>query len=131
MRRATLWLPPLAYMLVIFYFSSESRPMPIVTEHVWDKLLHFLEYGGLGALWYRALRGEGLSGTRAVIGAAVATAAYGASDEWHQSFVPLRDASIRDWLTDLLGGSLGAGLYEALGRRWPSTVLHPLRPPRR
>jgi VanZ family protein len=131
MRRATLWLPPLAYMLVIFHFSSESRPMPIVTEHVWDKLLHFLEYGGLGALWYRALRGEGLSATRAVISAAAATAAYGASDEWHQSFVPLRDASIRDWLTDLLGGSVGASLYEALGRRWPSTVLRPLHPPRR
>jgi VanZ family protein len=131
MRRATLWLPPLAYMLVIFYFSSESRPMPMVTDHVWDKLLHFLEYGGLGALWYRGLRGEGLSGTLAVIGAAVATAAYGASDEWHQSFVPLRDSSIRDWLTDLLGGSIGSGLYEALWRRWPSTVLHPLRQPRR
>jgi VanZ family protein len=104
-------------MLVIFYFSSQSRPMPVVTEHVWDKLLHFLEYGGLGTLWYRALRGEGLSGTRAVIGAAVATAAYGASDEWHQSFVPLRDASIRDWLTDVVGGLIGAGLYTALGRR--------------
>jgi len=41
----------------------------------------------------------------------VATAAYGVSDEWHQSFVPLRDASIRDWMTDLLGGAAGAMSY--------------------
>ena len=108
MRRATLWLPPAACMLLIFYFSSQSRPMPFVTEHVWDKLLHFAEYAALGALLFRALRGEGLSRALAFMAAAVAAAAYGATDEWHQSFVLLRDASIHDWLTDLLGGAAGA-----------------------
>ena len=106
-----LWLPPAAYMLLIFYVSSQSRPMPIVTEHVWDKLLHFAEYAALGALLFRALRGEGLSWALAFAAAAVATAAYGATDEWHQSFVPLRDASVQDWLTDLLGGAAGAVIY--------------------
>jgi VanZ family protein len=106
-----LWLPPAAYMLLVFYLSSQSRPMPIVTEHVWDKLLHFAEYAALGALLFRALRGEELSWALAFVAAAVVTAAYGATDEWHQSFVPLRDASVRDWLTDLLGGAAGAGLY--------------------
>jgi VanZ family protein len=114
MRRAMLWLPAAAYMLLIFYLSSQSRPMPIVTEHVWDKLLHFAEYAALGALLFRALRGEGLSWALAFMAAAVATAAYGATDEWHQSFVPLRDASVRDWLTDLLGGAAGAVLYGTL-----------------
>ena len=52
-----------------------------------------------------------MSAASAVVAAAVATAAYGVSDEWHQSFVPLRDASIRDWLTDLLGGATGAAGY--------------------
>ena len=51
-----------------------------------------------------------------------------AAIEWTMGRI---SGATRDWLTDLLGGSLGAGLYEALGRRWPSTVLHPLRPPRR
>ena len=31
---------------------------------------------------------------------------YGASDEWHQSFVPGRDADILDWLADTLGASI-------------------------
>jgi VanZ family protein len=131
MRRVMLWIPPLVYMLVIFHLSSESHPVPMITDHVWDKLLHFLEYGGLGALLCRAFRGEGLSGTVALIVAAVAAAAYGASDEWHQSFVPLRDSSIRDWLTDLLGGSAGAAFYGTLERRWFSTALHLPRQPQR
>jgi len=108
MRRAMLWFPPVAIMLVIFSLSSQSRPLPMLTEHVWDKLLHFTEYAALGAAWYRALRGEGMSAGAALVAAAMATAAYGISDEWHQSFVPLRDASIRDWMTDLLGGAAGA-----------------------
>jgi len=131
MRRLMLWIPPLVYMLVIFQLSSESHPVPMIAEHVWDKLLHFLEYGGLGALLYRAFRGEGFTGTAALIVAAVTGATYGASDEWHQSFVPLRDSSIRDWLTDLLGGSTGAALYGTLEKRWFNTALHPPRPPQR
>jgi VanZ family protein len=108
MRRAMLWFPPVAIMLVIFSLSSQSRPLPMLTEHVWDKLLHFTEYAALGAAWYRALRGEGMSAAAALVAAALAAAAYGVTDEWHQSFVPLRDASIRDWMTDLLGGAAGA-----------------------
>ena len=49
--------------------------------------------------------------------AVVATTMYGASDEWHQSFVPLRDSNIRDWLTDILGGALGAGLFAAISHK--------------
>ena len=37
----------------------------------------------------------------------VAGALYGATDEWHQSFVPGRDASVLDWLADLCGVTLG------------------------
>jgi VanZ family protein len=114
--RAWLWLPSLIYMVAIFHFSSESQPLPVLTEHVWDKALHFIEYGGLGALLYRALRGEGLGWAAAFVAAAVATSAYGVSDEWHQSFVPLRDASVRDWFADTLGGAIGAAIYGTLRR---------------
>ena len=31
----------------IFYLSSELYPLPQLTAAVWDKLLHFLEYGSL------------------------------------------------------------------------------------
>ena len=59
-RRLAFWLPPLLYMAAIFHFSSESQPLPALTEHVWDKLLHLTEYAGLGLLWCRALRSERL-----------------------------------------------------------------------
>ena len=114
-RRAVSWLPLLLYMAAIFHFSSESHPLPALTAHVWDKLLHFVEYTGLGLLWCRALRGERLGWAAATVLAVLATAAYGASDEWHQSFVPLRDSSVRDWFADALGGSAGAAAYFLLG----------------
>ena len=117
MRRAMLWLPPVAYMLLIFSLSSQSQPLPAVTEHIWDKALHFVEYAVLGALLCRALRGEGVAWVTAIAAAVFLASAYGASDEWHQSFVPLRDASIRDWFTDLVGGAAGAGSYERLKRK--------------
>ncbi len=110
------WLPAIVYMVAIFHFSSESQPMPEVTEHVWDKLLHFVEYAGLGALLYRAFHGEGLGWAAALLAATVATTMYGASDEWHQSFVPLRESSLLDWFTDMFGGAIGAAIYGTLSR---------------
>jgi VanZ family protein len=110
-RRVSLWLPPLVYMLVIFHLSSESDPLPALTAHVWDKLLHLTEYGGLAALVCRALLGEGLGWAAAVAGTIVAASLYGASDEFHQSFVPMRDADVHDWLADTLGATAGAAAY--------------------
>jgi VanZ family protein len=115
--RMSLWLPPLVYMVAIFHFSSETNPLPQVTAHVWDKLLHTLEYSGLAVLLCRALIGEGAGWIRAIVLAIVVSSIYGASDEWHQSFVPLRDSDVRDWLTDNIGATLGAGCYAAFGRR--------------
>ena len=109
--RLSLWLPPIIYMAAIFHFSSESQPLPALTEVVWDKLLHLTEYGGLAVLWCRALRGEGFDWSRAMVGTVIAVVVYGASDEWHQSFVPLRDSSVRDLLADAIGGVAGALVY--------------------
>ena len=125
-RRAVFWLPPLLYMVAIFHFSSESQPLPVLTEHVWDKLLHLTEYAGLGLLWCRALRSEGLDWIPALLLAILAAAAYGASDEWHQLFVPLRDSSIRDWFADVLGSSVGSAGYAALGLSMASRRPRPL-----
>jgi VanZ family protein len=42
--------------------------------------------------------------------------AFGASDEWHQSFVPGRFTDFWDWLADTLGAAIAVGLYT----RWTS-----------
>jgi len=97
-------------MALIFHLSSESKPLPELTAWVWDKALHAIEYGALGLLVYRALAGEGVRQGRAVLIAIVLASAYAASDEWHQSFVPLRSADVLDWVADTIGSTCGAAI---------------------
>ncbi len=100
---AWLWGPVAAYMALMFYLSAQSYPP--VPPRVWDKLLHGLEYFGLAVLVFRALSG-GLPAMvtvrRALLTLAI-TVGYGASDEVHQLFVPLRSADFRDLLADAFG----------------------------
>jgi VanZ family protein len=132
MRRAWLWFPPLLYMSVIFYLSSRSAPMPGLTAHVWDKALHFIEYGTLCILLCRALHGEGFAALRLGIVAVVLTSAYGVTDEVHQSFVPERNAGADDWLADTTGAVGAATLFStALRLRRPLRRSQPARSDRR
>src|SRR5262249_10199767 len=110
-RRAFLWFPPIVYMSVIYYLSSQPDPLPELTRHVWDKLLHTIEYAGLGFLVFRALAGEGVNKTSAALLTLAVVSGYGATDEWHQSFVPMRNADVRDWLVDTLGALIGPAVY--------------------
>jgi VanZ like family len=123
MRRALLWLPPVVYMAVIFFVSSDPEPLPAVSRVVWDKALHVIEYAVLGVLFSRALRGEGLSALRVAVLSILLTSAYGATDETHQAFVPNRQAGVGDWLADTGGAIAGAALF--------NTASRPRRPPRR
>jgi VanZ family protein len=109
--RTSLWAPPVLYMAVMFGLSSESHPIPVVTVHIWDKLLHLSEYGLLALLFARAFVGEGLGWLAAMGAAMLMTSAYGVTDEWHQSFVPLRNADMSDWFADTLGAIIGASIY--------------------
>jgi VanZ family protein len=112
--RLWLWGPPIAYMALIFHFSSQSQPLPELTEHVWDKLLHTIEYLGLAILCFRGLSGEGLGLGRSAALTVIIVSAYGASDEWHQFYVPLRSSDVYDWLTDTMAGAIGAGVCVAI-----------------
>ena len=108
MRRLVLWGPPVAYMAVIFYVSGLSDPLPTLTKHVWDKLLHAVEYLGLAVLFARALAGEGMAYVAAAILAVVLASAYAATDEYHQSFVPGRSAEVADLVADACGAAAAA-----------------------
>jgi VanZ family protein len=78
-----------------------------------DKIVHFLLYAALGALTFNVLRGEGRVSLKryALILAMVWAAVYGASDEFHQHFVPGRHVELADWLADTLGGAAGAAAW--------------------
>ncbi len=106
------WLVPAAlYAAAIFALSSESHPLPALTARVNDKLLHLTEYGGFAAVltWGLAALGVGPAAWRWAV---VIAAAYGLTDELHQSFVPLRSCELGDWLADA-GGALAGALLAA------------------
>ena len=116
MRRVFLWLPAVLYMALIFYSSSQSDPVPILTHNVWDKLLHGGGYALLGVFFALALNGEGLPVRRTVVLAIVLTSLYAASDEYHQAFTPQRQSDINDWVADTVGGTFGAAAFAGVLR---------------
>ena len=95
-------------MALIFGLSSISHPPAFVSGA--DKYLHGMLYFGLGALLVRALAGGwGRRITAAVVLIAIAIgAAYGVSDEFHQSFVPMRSVEAMDVLADTVGTAIAA-----------------------
>ena len=108
------WLPVAAYMALIFYLSSLPHPdeaLPkFLFEKLGDKLLHVIEYAVLAILCYRAFsRAAGpYAAGYAVVLAIVTASFYGATDEVHQAFVPLRTATWLDWVADTAGAVIGA-----------------------
>lgn len=108
------WLPPLAWMGLIFSFSAQpdlpSAPGPWL-DTLLKKIGHALGYGILAWLYLRALRGRFHHPTAARAIALCLTVAYALSDEYHQTFVPGRNGTPWDVGVDGLG-ALGAMLLE-------------------
>ncbi len=112
--------PVLAYAGLIFLLSSVSRfPDVFPSFFGFDKLVHFGEYYLFGCLICRWLYAERSRFTNhhAVILTILIGTLYGISDEWHQSFVPGRDASIWDALVDALAVVTAAATYARIMRR--------------
>jgi VanZ family protein len=141
--RSTLsrWLPVVIWMAVIFNNSTDSfssshtsrfiepllrflfphlTPDGIETLHTLiRKSAHVFEYAALGALLWRALpawKRTGIDWRRAGIALAIATA-YGASDEFHQIFVPSRGASVHDVVIDASGAAVALMAVATARRR--------------
>ena len=131
------WLPMLAWMSLIFSLSTDvgsatntSRFIePILrwlipnissgavekAHFLFRKAGHLSEYGVLGLLLWRALRQTrlGTSGKipwKTAAAALVLSAAYAATDEFHQSFVPTRTPSVRDVMIDTGGSLIGLSI---------------------
>jgi VanZ family protein len=101
-------------MLVSFVASSRSELGAFGRMPDW--LSHGAEYLILGLLLCRALAG-GFEAPLSLAGAALAVVlgtAWGASDEWHQSLVPGREATLGDVLKDLGGCAAGAAVHLGL-----------------
>ena len=75
----------------------------------WDKVYHIIEFGGLAAtiIWAMGrVRSTKWSPLMLAIGFIIA-AMYAPLDEYHQSFVPGRDASVADMTADWAGCLVG------------------------
>jgi len=121
-------LPLIAVLLwaaVISTVSSFPNP-PGTSGGEWkSQLAHTTEYAILGALILHALRAARPTApvvALATLAWALATL-YGMSDEFHQSFVPNRDANWLDVGFDSFGSAIGVTLALAFERtaRRPKT----------
>jgi VanZ family protein len=121
MRTVVAFLPAALYAAVLFALSAQPNPLPFLPPELLlqDKLLHGLAYTALGALLVPGFRGAGCSARSAVLLAVALASVYGATDEFHQSFVPGRNADVLDWVADTLGAALGAAAATTLALRRP------------
>ena len=92
--------------LVLWLFPNTSPETLAVVHFITRKIAHFTEYAILGFLAARAFRTSprpAISHRWFLICAALIIV-YALLDEYHQSFVPSRTASIFDSMIDIAGG---------------------------
>lgn len=108
------WGPALLWAAVIFAVSSRPS-LPVDVAYGLDKVAHFGAYWVLGTALARGQHRTGWHWATAVALGML----YGASDEFHQSFVPGRSPDAADWVADALGTGAGVFSFHWWRRRWP------------
>lgn len=133
------WLPVLLWALLIYSASADSQSVrrtsrfigPVVRwfvpaasddtisqiQFAVRKTAHFTEYAVLALLLWRALRQPGPWDPRAARLAFAGAALFALTDEWHQSFVPNRQAHPVDVLIDCAGAATALLALRARLRR--------------
>ncbi|MBK8013649.1 MAG: VanZ family protein [Deltaproteobacteria bacterium] len=122
LRPVWLYGPTCAYCALIFALSAQ----PVLPSTPGgDKVAHLVAYSLLGLLTVRSLFFSTRWGPWPLIAiSTVFGCIYGLSDEFHQSFVPGRDASRLDWLADTVGAFLGSALGAwFFAKVWPQSGL--------
>ncbi len=101
---ASQWLPLLIWMAAIFLVSNQGK-QELPSFGLWDTLAkkggHFAAYMILALLAHRAAS----QSQRPYLWAALITALYALTDEFHQTFVPSRQGSLIDVIIDCAGGA--------------------------
>ena len=146
-RLFSAWIPPLVWVALIFIgstdvLSAEHTSRLLVPLLLWlkpditgeaivqvhfllRKCAHLTEYAILAILLRRALyRGTNLRAKPWVFFMAIwfVCGIFAASDEFHQSFVPSRTASLNDVLIDISGAFFGLALCLVVARKQRSPV---------
>ncbi len=101
------------WMGFIYFLSSKSHLPSTNLFFAQDKIFHAVFFGILAFFFIRSQKNfilKNYSFKNALVITFI-VAAYGLSDEFHQIFVPNRDASLGDLVADTSGGFLVSILY--------------------
>jgi VanZ family protein len=124
-QRVLAWLPAVAWAGLIFFLSAQPDET-LEKLGLQGQLLsiggHLVVYFVLMVLLVVALRlSSNLPSRQVYILSFLIVALYGLSDEYHQSFVPGRTATIDDWIVDLIGAAIAwIILLRLKHHRWPN-----------
>jgi len=111
--------------LVLWLFPNTSPEAMATIHFITRKIAHFTEYAILGFLAARAFR----TYDRWFLISAALVVVYALIDEYHQSFVPSRTASIFDSLIDIAGGLTALIIVLKRSRRFSRTNADLYNPP--
>ncbi len=106
-------MPAVLWAATLFVLSAQSTLPKVGPQfHNIDKVHHLIAYAILGVLVTFALRrAHNLPLPKAALLAILIASAYGATDEFHQRFVPNRSCDVWDWTADTLGASIAATAF--------------------
>jgi len=106
------WFPVLLYIVLIFTVSSIPNLRIPNFPGLSDKLVHACEYGVLGFLMVRALRGTTMATS---VPAALVAILFGLTvalaDELYQAYIPGRQSDPLDFAADSAGLAISAILF--------------------
>ena len=93
------------FMVAALFFGAHEIGRVNLVPHVFHKVEYFFYYGatafllayGLGRRWFWI--------------ALLAVPLIGTLDEWHQLYIPGRNASVWDWATDVVGAGVAVYVY--------------------
>lgn len=148
LKRIMYWIPAVCVAVLIstfstHYFSSAETSrfltpilhwiFPAASPHTLSrmhtairKLAHVTEFGVFSIAVFHGVRGErqGWRWQWALITLIVAVS-YAGLDEWHQSFVPMREPRVRDVLIDSTGALLAQAFVWGYAKLHRNSVQSP------
>lgn len=143
--KRVIWALTILWMGIIFYFSSQPATVSLhasgevlvqmnqineeevqntADRRVWNlhyfirKFAHFVLYCGLGFLMVYSIISIRYKAFKSYIIAWLASSAYGLLDEWHQTFVPGRGATLADMKLDSMSALAGVVIAAVIIELW-------------
>lgn len=105
---------PIIWMILIYFLSSRSTFPVHFSESGYEyfsSLLHIFLYIVLTFLIANALTTAKVKFKHALLNALIIAMLFGILDEWHQAFVPGREARLSDWVLDVVGCLVAGNLF--------------------